>query len=144
MWMVVSRELNFLITLVIFFNSTNSYELNKFNWNEQFTQIPQWIHFYSSMNSLLFFNKFTYIIWFYFLTKNILNWIIYLSIFLSFYLSIFLSFYLFIFLSFSVTRSGPGIHLQLYMAMQVFLIESKGSSRGVTIITRLTIAVSKY
>ena len=60
MWMVVSWELNFLIIL-LFFNSTDSFELNKFDWNEQFTQIPQWIHFYSSINSLRFLNEFTQI-----------------------------------------------------------------------------------
>ena len=58
MWLVVSRELNFLIILVFFFYSTDSFELNKFNWNQQLTQIPQWIHLDSSMNSLEFINKY--------------------------------------------------------------------------------------
>ena len=46
---------------VLVFYSTDSFELNKFNKNQQFTQIPQLIHFDSSMNSLRFLNKLTQI-----------------------------------------------------------------------------------
>ena len=49
------------VILVYFFYLTDSFELNKFNWNQQLTQIPQWIHLDSSMNSVRFLNEFTQI-----------------------------------------------------------------------------------
>ena len=61
MWLVVLRELNFFYHFSMFFYSTDSFELNKFNWNQQLTQIPQWIHLDSSMNSVRFLNEFTQI-----------------------------------------------------------------------------------
>ena len=48
-----------ILIILVFFYSTDSFELNKFNWNQQLTQISQWIHLDSSMNSLGFLNEIT-------------------------------------------------------------------------------------
>ena len=75
MWLVVSRELNFLIILVFFLNSTDSFDvwikqiqrkstiysnssMNSLWFLNKFTLIPQWIHLDSSINSLRVLNKF--------------------------------------------------------------------------------------
>ena len=57
----LARTEFFFYHFSIFFYSTDSFELNKFNWNQQLTQIPQWIHLDSSMNSVRFLNEFTQI-----------------------------------------------------------------------------------
>ena len=76
MWLVVSRELNFLIILVFFFlfnrfiwikqiqlkstiNSNSS--MNSLGFLNEFREISQWIHSDSSINSLGFLNKLTQI-----------------------------------------------------------------------------------
>ena len=75
MYLIVSRELNFLIIFLnstnsfefnkfiwiqqIYLNSTNSFEINKFIWNQQFIRIHQWIHYDVLMNSLSFLHEFT-------------------------------------------------------------------------------------
>ena len=62
MWLVISREVNFLIILV-YLNSTihSDFLMSALGFLNEFTRIPRWIHSDSLMNTLRFLNEFIWI-----------------------------------------------------------------------------------